>query len=257
MEEDLALLSAQTHRRFVKSHMPFDCLPVYQEMKYIHVARDGRDACMSFHNHLTGMAPSVFSTIARNAIEDGLTGPPPPTPADPREYYLLWIAQAEGVETGGARGSYFAFEKTYWDERSRPNLLMVHYNDLKADLAGEIARMSDFLEIVTPPARIAEFARAAEFSTMKGQGDEIMSSLATHFVGGSQRFLHKGTNGRWRDVLTKDDLTRFDSALHKALPPACASWLQSGRLGAGDPRTLADQTLALHAAEGLASWLSR
>ena len=47
----LARMEAQTHRRFLKTHLPFDALPVYEGVKFIHVGRDGRDAAMSFHNH--------------------------------------------------------------------------------------------------------------------------------------------------------------------------------------------------------------
>src|SRR6201999_3761852 len=40
----MGFIEAQTHRRFLKSHLPFDALPFYEEVRYIHVARDGRDA---------------------------------------------------------------------------------------------------------------------------------------------------------------------------------------------------------------------
>jgi Sulfotransferase domain len=46
----------QTHRRFPKTHLPIDGLPIYSEVQYIHVARDGRDAALSMHNHFTGFS---------------------------------------------------------------------------------------------------------------------------------------------------------------------------------------------------------
>jgi len=234
VEADLALLAAQTHRRFIKSHLPFDCLPVYEEVKYIHVARDGRDACMSFHNHLTGFTSAMLERMAGLVAEDGGGGRV--VPDDPRAYFLQWISEAENG--GTADTSFFDFENSYWRERQRPNLLLVHYNDLKADLAGEIARISEFLDIDTPPALLADFARAAEFSKMKSQGAQIMAKLAMAFEGGAQRFLHKGANGRWRDILTAADLARFDDVVRGKFSPACAAWVQGGRLAAGDPRML-------------------
>src|SRR4051794_36740254 len=39
-----ALLAAQTHRRFMKSHTPADGIPWFDDARYIFVARDGRDA---------------------------------------------------------------------------------------------------------------------------------------------------------------------------------------------------------------------
>src|SRR5207248_3907761 len=35
----ISMLEAQTHRRAMKSHLPFDALPIYDEVKYIHTAR--------------------------------------------------------------------------------------------------------------------------------------------------------------------------------------------------------------------------
>jgi aryl sulfotransferase len=238
VEEDLSLLAAQNHRRSIKSHMPLDLLPVYEEVKYIHVARDGRDACMSFHNHQMAINPAAIAQRIAILMQEGIDGPPPaPPPADLHDYYLQWIKDAEEDDLNR---SYFAFERTYWSERRRPNLLMVHYNDLKSDLAGEMRRISDFLAIDTPPALLAELASAAEFEAMKRQGDQLMPGVSDLFEGGSQRFLHKGTNGRWREVLTDEDVARFETALHRALSPNCAAWVQTGRLAAGDPREAAD-----------------
>ena len=48
------------------------------------------------------------------------------------------------------------------------------------------------------------------------------------FVGGTDRFLYKGTNGRWRDVLTDDDLALYDQAA-ATLDPELRAWLEGGR----------------------------
>src|SRR5215467_14216172 len=52
LEKRFADAEAQTHRRFLKTHLPHDALPIHDGVKFIHVARDGRDAALSFHNHL-------------------------------------------------------------------------------------------------------------------------------------------------------------------------------------------------------------
>lgn len=246
IEDDLANLEGQQHRRAIKTHLPFDALPIYEDMKYIHVARDGRDACFSFHNHQLGFTEEAkmrIGTAALAMLPPGAEPPmPPPTPEDPRDYYLQWIGEAEAGEADG-RGAdmpFFEFEMTYWRERARPNLLLVHYNDLKADVAGEIGRISDFLEIDTPPARLAELATAAEFGAMKAQGADLLPHVQIMFDRGHDRFLNKGTNGRWKDVLTAADLTRFDALAHARFSPSARAWIEGGRLVAGEPATLPD-----------------
>ena len=49
---------------------------------------------------------------------------------------------------------------------------------------------------------------------MKSRAGEI-GAFERNFVGGGESFLHKGTNGRWRDVLTADELARYDAAVAK------------------------------------------
>jgi aryl sulfotransferase len=58
--EMLATLKAQTHRRSVKTHLPLDAFPVFEGVKVIHTVRDGRDACVSMHNHQLGIRPEFM-----------------------------------------------------------------------------------------------------------------------------------------------------------------------------------------------------
>mgnify|MGYP002527276771 FL=1 len=42
-EVKLAAVEAQTHRRFMKTQLPVDALVFSEKVKYIYIARDGRD----------------------------------------------------------------------------------------------------------------------------------------------------------------------------------------------------------------------
>ena len=44
LDEVLKKIESQAHRRILFSHLPLDAMPIYDEVQYIHVARDGRDA---------------------------------------------------------------------------------------------------------------------------------------------------------------------------------------------------------------------
>ena len=50
--------------------------------------------------------------------------------------------------------------------------------------------------------------------------------------GGVARFFFKGTNGRWRDTLTDDDLAAYEVAA-SALDPRLRTWLEGGRHAVG------------------------
>ncbi|MBA3812521.1 MAG: sulfotransferase domain-containing protein [Caulobacteraceae bacterium] len=245
IEADLALLAAQTHRRYVKSHAPFDALPVWDSVKYIHVGRDGRDARLSWQNHLAGFRPEFMQRIIANAIEMARAAgrpAPPPAPSDPRDFLLQWMEAMEAAapDGPGADPHYFDFEATWWRERARENLLFVHYDDMIADLAGEMRRISDFLEIDTPQSLMPALVEAARFTTMKAQGDELGPTLKLAFDRGADRFINQGRGGRWREVLRPDDVARYEALAARKASPALAAWLERGRRGAGEPRDAPD-----------------
>ena len=54
--------------------------------------------------------------------------------------------------------------------------------------------------------------------------------LEKMFDGGGRTFVHKGTNGRWKDVLTPAEIARCDEVAAKYLSPECAHWLKTGEM---------------------------
>ena len=50
------------------------------------------------------------------------------------------------------------------------------------------------------------------------------------FDGGARVFINKGTNGRWRDVLTEEDIARYEAEVARNLTPDWAKWLATGEL---------------------------
>src|SRR5260221_8345223 len=59
LPEVIQMLEQQTHRRFIKTHLPLDGLPYYAQNKYIVVGRDARDVFMSLWNHYSNYAEDV------------------------------------------------------------------------------------------------------------------------------------------------------------------------------------------------------
>jgi aryl sulfotransferase len=224
------MLEAQTHRRALKTHLPLDGLPLYRQVRYIHVARDGRDAMMSGHNHLTQFTPSALEHFDRIGFEDDAIRQAYPRPAaDPAAFRRQWLAGAWGP-------SFFQLEASYWAERKRPNLLLVHFNDLKTDLDGEMRRISSFLDIAVDETRWPSLVEAAEFASMRRAGAELMPQIKAMFVEGAAGFFYRGANGRWRDVLSKDDVDLYDRTARTLCSRELLNWLERGRLGSGDPR---------------------
>lgn len=236
------LAASQSHRRFLKSHLPFDALPHYEGVRYIHVARDGRDAAMSFFNHKANYSEGAIARWHEIAQSDekfcDIAGFDP-APQDPVAHFTGWVDGPED-DQGDPGAGYFVMEQSFWAARKEPNVLLVHYNDLTADRAGEIRRIADFLEIAVPDRRFAEIVEAAGFDAMKAASADLMPGADGIWKGGGKTFLNKGTNGRWRGVVRDADLARYDAKVARAFTPSLAAWCEHGRLVAGDPRDAPD-----------------
>jgi len=238
IEAVFALAEAQTHRRFFKSHLPLTALPFYEGVKYIHVARDGRDACMSLYNHVTGFSAQGLAMLDQISLADPKFGTPYPRYRDDAAaFFRFWI---DGDPEHEGDLGFFGLERSFWSERRRSNVLLVHYNDLKADRASEMRRIAEFLDIEIPETLWPRLVEAASFESMKRSGDALLPMAHFLWEGGPSRFLHKGSNGRWRDCVSAEDLARYDEVVAREFSPSLARWVEHGRLVAGDPRALPD-----------------
>ena len=214
VDEVAAMLKAQAHRRSIKTHTPADGIPLRDDASYIVVGRDGRDACMSFLNHAASLRPDVMMELAQSAVAGGLVRDPVPAPLDPHGFFAWWLEN----------GSFFAFLKSYWEIREQPNVLFLHYDDLKADLEGQVRRIAAFLCIAIDEMQLPGILQRCSFQWMRDNADRI-GELERIFVGGGQSFFYKGTNDRWRDVLTAAELARYDELSRAAMPADLKAWV--------------------------------
>ena len=222
LDEIMMGLEAQTHRRFIKTHLPADALLMSPLARYIYVARDGRDVAWSWFNHLMKMTDDFYDFINGTP---GRVGPPITRPTtDVRTFFHEWLDK-----DGEPMGSYWAHIQSWWDIRDLENVLLVHFNDLKADMPAEIRRIADFLGIEIDEARWPPIVEHCTFEYMKAKGDKLSEPVNDFFQGGLKKsFIYKGTNGRWRDTLRTDDVQRYEETAASRLSPQCAHWLATG-----------------------------
>jgi aryl sulfotransferase len=214
-------LERQQHRRFVKTHTPADGVPWWPTASYIVVLRDGRDAFMSLLNHMAKMRPEIVALMNAEAEMGG--GQPLHWSGDPHQDFPQWLASDQSAP---------AYLASWWPRRREPNVLLLHYNDLKADLAGEMRRIASFLGLTVPEGLWPSVVERCTFESMRARGDEI-GPFELVFEGGAGSFLFKGTNGRWRDVLTEEELAQYQRRVAELLSPEAADWMEHGSLASG------------------------
>jgi aryl sulfotransferase len=219
--ETFALLEAQTHRRFIKTHLPLDAFVFRPEIKHIYVARDGRDIAWSMHNHATHFVPEFYDLL--NSIP-GRVGPPLQRPeADIGAFFRRWLA-----EDGEPFWSLWENVRTWWQARHQPNMLMLHFADMKRDLPRTVAGVAEFLEVELDAEAFERAVRHSSFDWMKANADKVAPLGGGIFQGGAATFINKGSNGRWQDVLSPADCAAYEARALAELGAECAHWLAYG-----------------------------
>jgi len=214
-------LEAQTHRRCLKTHLPADCLVMSPKAKYLYLARDGRDVVWSWYNHLMIMKDEFYELINNTPgqVGEALTRPT----TDIREFFYDWLDN-----DAAPCWPYWSNVQTWWDIRHLPNVELVHYNDLKADMVGEMRRIAEFLEIPIDEAKWPTIVEHCTFDYMKANAEALSPALNDLWEGGMTSFINKGTNNRWRDMLTAEEIQKYEDTARANLSPDCAAWLASG-----------------------------
>jgi aryl sulfotransferase len=106
----------------------------------------------------------------------------------------------------------------------------VDINNLKADMPGEIRSMAEFLEIDIDENRWPDIIEHCTFEYMKANAHTLSSVFGDLFDGGLKNFVYKGTNGRWRDTLSSEDIQKYEKVVSEKLTPDCAHWHATGEI---------------------------
>ncbi len=222
LDDMLARVDAIPHRRFIKTHSPADCTPIFTGCRYLAVYRDGRDALVSWANHRRKMRPEVIEALNANAARDGVAPWPTVWDGDMDQLFDEWVDWGTPME-------HLA---SWWPNRHEPFVLLVHYADLSRDLGGEMRRIADFLDVDIPRALWSEVVERCRFEAMKSQ-HEASEILNRSFPEGATAFFNQGTNGRWRAQLSEAQLRRHEQLAAERLPKEAALWLEHGSLALG------------------------
>jgi aryl sulfotransferase len=230
-EDVVADLEAQRHRRFIKTHTPFDGLPFDERVTYLCVGRDPRDVALSWDGHVANTdIASVFAARAAAVGNDDIAAMveqgPPPLPESERERFWAFVMDpTPATEAIGSLLGVLHHLATFWAARDRANVVMLHYDDLKADLERQMRALAARVGIPVPEARWPELVHAASFEEMRRHADRFAPGVTESIWLDSRQFFRRGTSGQWRDLFEDGDDARYEARVRELASPDLAAWV--------------------------------
>lgn len=227
-EEVHGRLDGQTHRRFIKTHTPFDGLPQDERVTYVAVLRHPLDVALSIRDHMR----TIDSQHIRNlvaVVDPGImtTWEQLDAPDDDAEYLRWWIEfDADLWEEGtSGLGEFVRHALTYWEARNQPNVTLFHYDDMWNDLEGQMDRLAGALRVDVEPARMGESVEAATLDSMRSRAALTVPDSDIEAWKDPATFFSVGGRRPWRSLLSQQDLEAFRTRLEGLAGSDLASWL--------------------------------
>ncbi len=225
VDEVLEQLEGQRHRRFIKTHTPLDGLPLPDSVSVITVARHPLDQAISLYHQGANLDRKRIRALTGTQDPDPEQAGPTPETDGPATWLRQWIDwEGDPADRLDSLPGVFHHLSLAWSVRDHTNAILVHYDDLLADLPGQMLRLAGELGIDIDGRRVAELAEAASFAGMKSRAEELAPD-PKGVLKDRNAFFRRGVSGSGAELLTPDDLARYQRRAEELAPPDLLRWL--------------------------------
>jgi aryl sulfotransferase len=205
--EIFAKLAAQKHRRIIKTHTSLAEIPAAADPRvtYIVIARNPFDVAASWHSQQALLNPEQNKTT-REEISD-------------------MIDKMRSPVMGGMTffDGLLKIMSAAWEVRNHPNVILVHYEDLSADLAGEMRRLARRLDITVPEDKWPSLVQAATFKQMRADAEQLQPLAGQ--IKDPAAFFRRGSSGEGQALVTPDDAARYRTRAARVASQELLEWL--------------------------------
>jgi aryl sulfotransferase len=219
-EEVWDRLAAQQHRRFVKTHTPLDGIPLDPRATYIVTGRHPLDMAVSLYHQ----GDNIDRAAVRRLTGDPEPAEPPPPRKPLQDWLLSWIDDdADPRASMDSLPGLMWHLRDAWRRQAEPNVLLIHYDDLQADLGGQMRSLASRLGISVPEPAWPALVEAATFAQMRGNADRLIGG-GSNFRSNAA-FFRRGSSGAGRELVTAAEYERYLARAAQLAPADLLGWL--------------------------------
>lgn len=195
-------------------------VPVRQRpnVKFVLCMREGKDVLQSFYPFFAAHAEGFKK----------MWGGFPPTFANFEANFKFFTEDQPGF--------YHGYAAQWWPYRHDPNVLLLHYNDLKKDIKGQLRRIAQFLQITVPLQAWPEIERKVSLQWMQANEDIFKYDITSKYYKGNimnsekGSMIRKGAVGEGINSLTPQQETKWEELNNRYFrdQPGLAEWILTG-----------------------------
>ncbi len=216
-----ARLAAQDHRRFIKTHTPLDGLPADPGVTFIVTGRHPLDMAVSLYHHGANLNRERIRALTGEPTLGPIAANRPPL----HQWLLGWIDQDVDPRTSlDSLPGVFWHLSDAWNRRTTQDVVLLHYDDLVADLGAQMRRLADRLEISVAAERWPALIEAATFSRMQAKADSIAPG-PSGILKNPTDFFRRGSSGAGAETLTEGELAHYYQRASLLAPGDLLEWL--------------------------------
>lgn len=180
------MADSPTRLRVIKSHLEAPFVPHHDTVKYISVVRDPKDLMVSLVHFENGFNRVLFGGEV------------------PVDAYVKSFQTDRFIYQ-----SWPMFINSWWSLRDRDNVLILTFEEMKADHAGTVQKMANFLDIALSPDQLDRVVEKSSYAWMKAN-DYKYSQPA---FGEEERvpLVRSGKSGNSKELLSADQQAEIDT----------------------------------------------
>jgi hypothetical protein len=185
--------ASPTGLRVIKTHLESNYVPYSPEAKYIVVVRDPKDVFVSSYFFSKGMISGPMVSV-EEWLNLFLFG---------KFQYGSWVQHLAG----------------YWPWRDHNNVLFLTFEELKADHAGVVRRIAEFMGVELTDEEFTQVVEKSQFQYMKRMDEKFTPQRPFPFNKHVEGFavMRKGARGGSSELLSTEQQAAIDRRMKEEL----------------------------------------